>query len=134
MHESVGTPSICTVHAPQWPSLHAIFVPVRPSSSRSTCASDDPTRTPRVAYLWPFTVSSRSMSLTARHRQDVREVDEPRARARDEPCVVVVLRLGQRAPEIARSGQQLTNLVELLRVAVALVRRVEREPECAERV
>ena len=36
MHESVGTPSTCTVHAPQWPSLHAIFVPVSPSRSRSS--------------------------------------------------------------------------------------------------
>ena len=28
MHESVGTPSTSTVHAPQWPSPQAIFVPV----------------------------------------------------------------------------------------------------------
>jgi hypothetical protein len=38
MHESRGTPSIWTVQAPQCPSLHAIFVPVSPSSSRRTCA------------------------------------------------------------------------------------------------
>ena len=45
MHDSVGTPSSCTVQAPQCPSLHAILVPVSPSSSRSTCASDRPTGT-----------------------------------------------------------------------------------------
>ena len=30
MHESVGVPSTSTVHAPQCPSLQAIFVPVSP--------------------------------------------------------------------------------------------------------
>ena len=43
MHESVGMPSTCTVHAPQWPSLHAIFVPVSPSDSRNACARLVPT-------------------------------------------------------------------------------------------
>src|SRR4051812_20498503 len=129
MHESVGTPSICTVHAPQCPSLHAIFVPVKPSSSRRTCASDVPTRAPRTLYSCPLTVSFRS--LTARHRQDIREVDEARARACDQPCVVIVLRLRQRAPEIACRREQLPDLVELLDMAVALVRRVERESKRA---
>ena len=43
MHESVGVPSTSTVHAPQWPSLHATFVPVSPKRSRSASASDVPT-------------------------------------------------------------------------------------------
>ena len=43
MHESRGTPSTWTVHAPQCPSAHAIFVPVRPSRSRRTDASVVPT-------------------------------------------------------------------------------------------
>jgi hypothetical protein len=41
MHDSVGMPSICTVHAPQWPSLHAIFVPVRPSLQQLSEAHAD---------------------------------------------------------------------------------------------
>src|SRR5439155_5316658 len=45
MHDSVGTPATRTVQAPQWPSPHAIFVPVRPRSSRSTCASERSTGT-----------------------------------------------------------------------------------------
>ena len=44
MHESVGTPSICTVHAPQCPSLHAIFVPVSPTTSRSSLREAHPDR------------------------------------------------------------------------------------------
>jgi len=43
MQERIGTPSTSTVHAPQCPSLHAIFVPVSPRSSRSVSASDCPT-------------------------------------------------------------------------------------------
>jgi hypothetical protein len=43
MHESIGTPSSMTVQAPQWPSPHATLVPVRPMSSRRTCASERPT-------------------------------------------------------------------------------------------
>src|SRR4029077_17850194 len=38
MHDSLGTPSIWMVQAPQCPSLQAIFVPVSPSCSRKTCA------------------------------------------------------------------------------------------------
>src|SRR3954454_10218112 len=116
MHESVGTPSIWTVHAPQWPSLHAIFVPVRPSSSRRSCASETPTRAPRTSYSWPLTLSFRS--LTARHRQHVGEVDEAGAGARDQPCVRVVLGFGEHAPEVAGGGQQLADLQELLSMAV----------------
>ena len=43
MHESTGAPSRRTVQAPQWPSPQAIFVPVRPRSSRSASASVRPT-------------------------------------------------------------------------------------------
>ena len=43
MHDSVGTPSTSTVHAPQCPSPHATFVPVSVSSSRSASASVVPT-------------------------------------------------------------------------------------------
>jgi hypothetical protein len=43
MQDRVGTPSSCTVHAPQWPSPQATFVPVKPRSSRSTVASERPT-------------------------------------------------------------------------------------------
>ena len=43
MHESVGVPSTSTVHAPQWPSPQATFVPVSDSSSRSASASVVPT-------------------------------------------------------------------------------------------
>src|SRR5439155_13530248 len=43
MHESVGTPSMSTVHAPQWPSPQATLVPVSDSSSRSASASVVPT-------------------------------------------------------------------------------------------
>ena len=84
MHESTGTPSSCTVHAPQWPSPHAIFVPVRPRSSRSTSASVRPTAG-STSYAWPLTLSMRG------HRQDVREVEHPEggprrpARARPRP-------------------------------------------------
>src|SRR5205085_3538620 len=43
MQESTGTPSSCTVQAPQCPSPQAILVPVKPRSSRSTSASVRPT-------------------------------------------------------------------------------------------
>jgi hypothetical protein len=43
MQESAGTPSTSTVQAPQCPSPHATFVPVRESSSRKTSASVVPT-------------------------------------------------------------------------------------------
>jgi hypothetical protein len=46
MHESIGTPSTWTVHAPQCPSKHAIFVPVSPRSSRRTSASERSTAMP----------------------------------------------------------------------------------------
>src|SRR4029079_7316399 len=104
-----------------------MFVPVRPSSSRSSWASEVPTCAPPISYSWPLTLRRRS--LTARHRQHVREMDEARARARDQPRVLVVLRLRQRPPQILGGDEQLPDLLELLAVAVALVRRVEREAE-----
>ena len=67
MHDSIGTPPTSTVQAPQCPSPHATFVPVRPRSSRSTSASDRPTGT-STWYAWPLTFTS----STGRHRNDVR--------------------------------------------------------------
>src|SRR5712671_7355431 len=61
-------------------------------------------------------------------------MDETERRARNVPAVGVILRLWQRAPEVARGDQELADLVELANVAVALVRSVEREAERAERV
>src|SRR5947208_7697376 len=57
MHESTGTPSNCTVQAPQWPSAHATFVPVRPRSPRSVSASVWPTGASTL-YTPPFTRNS----------------------------------------------------------------------------
>src|SRR5436189_3089656 len=71
MQESTGTPSSWTVQAPQCPSPQAIFVPVRPRSSRKTCASDRPTGA-SYSYVPPLMRSSGRR----RHRHDVREVDE----------------------------------------------------------
>src|SRR5436190_4561717 len=131
MHDSVGTPSTCTVHAPQCPSLHAVYAPVRPSRSRSSVARLVPTGASTTCAS-PFTV--RRTSGTGRHRDDVGEVDEPRSRTSHRARGVVVLGLGQRAPELARREQDVLNLVELLDVAVRLVARVQGEPEGPERV
>src|SRR4051812_28466766 len=43
MHDSTGTPSSCTVQAPQCPSPHATLVPVSVRSSRRVSASVRPT-------------------------------------------------------------------------------------------
>src|SRR6476661_6215716 len=118
MHERIGVPSTWTVQAPQCPSLHAIFVPVKPSSSRNTCARLTPIGA-SSSYAPPLTVSS--SSGTRRHRHDVGEVDEARRRARDEASLSLVLGLGQRPPQVARGDQQLVNLLELRLVPVALV-------------
>src|SRR5919198_3714467 len=131
MHDSVGTPSTCTVHAPQWPSLHAPFVPVSPSRSRRTVARLAPIGTSTTCSS-PFTTSV--TSGTGRHRHDVGEVDEPRRRACDDARRVVVLCLGQRAPELASRDEDVVDLVELLDVPVRLVTRIQSEPERAERV
>src|SRR4051794_39101166 len=110
MHESVGTPSICTVHAPQWPTLHAIFVPVKPIVSRRSCASDVPTGA-SSSYSAPFTV--RRSSGTGRHRGDVGQVDQAECCPSDQSRVRFVLGLRQRAPQVPCSKEQLANLLEL---------------------
>src|SRR5205085_684667 len=129
MQDRVGTPSRSTVHAPQWPSPHATFVPVRPRSSRRTYASGRSTG----GSTWctpPFTRSS----STRRHREDVREVDQPEGGAPDGYPVALVLDLGQRAPQLARRQQELLDLLELLDAPVALVARVQRQAKHADRV
>src|SRR5438105_12488555 len=95
------------VHAPQWPSLHAIFVPVNPSCSRSTSARLAPTGASSTCSL-PLTVT-RSSGIR-RQGEDVGEMDEPRGGARDGARSCLVLRLGQRPPEVACGEQQLADL------------------------
>src|SRR5438552_18964944 len=113
MQESTGVPSSNTVQAPQWPSPHAIFVPVRPTSSRSVSASVRPTDT-STEYRRPLT----SSSVNRRHREDVGDVDQAERRAPDrDPLSFLDLR--QRAPEVARRLEQLTDPVDLLDVSVA---------------
>src|SRR5437763_3771022 len=116
MHDRTGIPSRSTVHAPQWPSPQATFVPVSPRSSRSTAASD---RSTGGSTRWtsPLIVSS----STTRHREDVRQVDEPKRRPRHGDPVAVVLDLGQGAPQVAGCRQELLYVVELGDAAVALV-------------
>src|SRR3954469_4501620 len=132
MHESTGTPSSCTVHAPQWPSPQAIFVPVSPRSSRSVSARELPTDGSGTRYRSPLTLSS----STARHRQDVRQVDEPEGRTARRALVVLVVELGQRPPQVARGLEQPPDLLPLVLVlrAVPLVARVQGQPEHADRV
>src|SRR5690349_6161913 len=113
MQESTGTPSSCTVQAPQWPSLQATLVPVRPRSSRRVSASDCPTGGSPAWSSVPLTLSS----STGRHRQDVREVHEPKRRAAHHPLLALVVDLREHPPEVARGLDQLANLV--LRLAVA---------------
>src|SRR5262249_6196282 len=130
MQESVGTPSSITVHAPQWPSPQATFVPVSPRSSRNTCASERPTR----ASTWYVSPLIRS-SGRGRHRHDVGEVDEPEGGPDVRPHVLFVGFLRQRPPHVARSKQQLADLVQLLAMAVRpVVRRVQRKAEHADPV
>src|SRR3954463_10120306 len=106
MQESTGTPSSCTVQAPQCPSPHATLVPVSVRSSRRVSASVRPTGGSGSSCTAPLI---RRLSTTLRvrfrrsdvshehlvappaqgispsgatgHRQDVREVDEPEGRA-----------------------------------------------------
>src|SRR5262245_63079921 len=112
MHERAGTPSSITVHAPQCPSPHATFVPVRPRSSRSTCASERPTCASN-SYVSPLMRSSGRR----RHRHDVGEVDEPERRAHMRDAVVLVALLRQGPPHVTCGKQELADLVELLAVA-----------------
>src|SRR5437773_7910659 len=113
MQERVGTPSSCTVQAPQCPSPHATFVPVRPRSSRSTCASERPTGASKEC-LPPSTRSSGR--CCARHH--VGQVDEPEGCARVRHPVPLVPILGQRQPHVLRDAQELSDLLELLFVSV----------------
>ena len=113
MHESVGVPSICTVHAPQCPSLHAIFVPVSPSYLAQQLREAHPDRRLDRRSAWPLTVSA--SSGMRRHRDDVGEMDETRRRPRDDARLRLVLGLRQRAPELARGEQELADLLELRR-------------------
>src|SRR5580765_266930 len=102
MHERVGTPSTSTVHAPQWPSPHATFVPVSISSSRSASASVVPT-SERSSYPCPLIVSSGSGC----HRLDVGQVDQAEREAGRDAPFRVVFDVGQFLPEIARCHEQL---------------------------
>src|ERR671930_155510 len=129
MHESTGTPSSWTVQLPQWPSPQAIFVPVSPSGPRSVSARVWPTGA-STSYLAPFTCNS----TIGRHRQDVRQVHEPKRRPRDDALLGFVLELRQHPPEVARRLEQLANALALFRMPVAVGGRVEREPEHADRV
>src|SRR5690349_6317213 len=129
MHESTGTPSSWTVHAPQCPSPQATFVPVSPSGSRSVSASVWPTGA-STSYLNPLTTSS----TTGGHRQDVRQVDEPKRRPRDDALLGLVLELGEHAPEVSRRHEQLADPVAFLLVSIAVRGRVQREAEDAYRV
>src|SRR6266550_914557 len=130
MQDNVGTPSSMTVHAPQWPSPQATFVPVRPMSSRSTCASERPTGA-STSYVSPLMRSSDN----GRHRHDVGEVDEPEGRAGVCNAVLLVAFLRQRPPHGLRHGEQLADLIQLGAVAVgAVVAGVERKTEHADAV
>ena len=60
MHESTARPSTSTVQAPHVPSAQAIFVPVRPTCSRSNSASVAPSGT-LVRRSRPFSVSVTSV-------------------------------------------------------------------------
>src|SRR6266480_534699 len=128
MQDNVGTPSSMTVQAPQWPSPQATFVPVRPMSSRSTCASERPTGA-STSYVSPLMRSSDN----GRHRHDVGEVDQPEGRARVRHAILLVALLREGAPHLLRGRQQLTDLFELVTVAVrAVVAGVQREAEHAD--
>src|SRR5581483_2369727 len=126
MHDSVGTPSTSTVHAPQWPSPHATFVPVSDSSSRSASASVVPTSQWR-SYAWPLTSSTGD-------RLDVRDVHEPVDESPGLALLDLVFDLRHGEPEVARGDEQLLDAVDDVGVPVALGRGVDREPEHADRV
>src|SRR5205823_4827466 len=128
--ESAGTPSSCTVQAPQCPSPHATLVPVSPRSSRKTWASDLPTG---ASYAW--TPPLMWSSGRRRHRHDVGKVDEAEGRTHVRYAIplVRVLRKGQ--PHRLVGRQQLADLIQLLPVAVGpVVSGVQSEPEHADPV
>src|SRR5215471_14826251 len=116
MHESIGTPSTWTVQAPQWPSKHAIFVPVSPRSWRRTSASERSAAMPSSSYVPPFTC--KVSSGMRGDREDVGEMDEPGDEARA-PDLLGLLVLGERdEPEVVCGRQQLADLLGRLLVAV----------------
>src|SRR5712692_9742228 len=130
MQESVGTPSSCTVQAPQWPSPHAIFVPVNPRSSRKTCASDRPTGASKECVSPLMRSSGRR-----RHRHDVGKMDEPEGGARVLHAVPLIPIFRERQPHVLRDGQELPDLIELLAVPVdAVVAGVQRQAEYADSI
>src|SRR4051794_4994040 len=69
-----------------------------------------------------------------RHREDVGDVDQAKRLPRDDPLLRRVVELRERTPEVARAHEQLADLLLLVRMAVRLAARVQREPEHADRV
>src|SRR5215203_2041775 len=159
MQLSTGAPSSWTVQAPQCPSAQATFVPVRPRSSRSVSASVRPTGGSATSSTVPLTLrlsttlrvrfrrrelchghlnarlaQGIASSGAAGHRQDVRQVDEPKRRAADDPLLTLVVDLGKHTPEVARSVQELADPLAVVLVAVPVRTGVQREPEHADRV
>src|SRR6185437_3350376 len=128
MHESTGSPSTRTVHAPQWPSLHATFVPVSPIRSRSASASEVSAGASTV-YVPPFTRKSGSYG----HRLDVGQVDEACRQAAGLEALRFAAEVGPCRPQVACRLEQLAHAIDRVRVAVALGTRVDREPEHPER-
>src|SRR5262249_8137452 len=68
--ERTGSPSICTVHAPHRAMPQPNFVPVMPSTSRSTHKSGVSSATSTLC-VFPFTLRlmARASSLTDEHEQ-----------------------------------------------------------------
>src|SRR5262245_3728083 len=130
MHDSVGTPSTSTVQAPQWPSPHAIFVPVSSRSSRSTSASVRPTGTSRW-YGSPLTSIDRSIRC---HCPDICKVNQPKRRPRQLAELLWVVDLRERAPEVPCADEQRLDTFQLRRRSVALGGGVQRKPEQADGV
>jgi hypothetical protein len=69
MHERVGAPSICTVHAPQSAMPQPNFVPVMPSTSRNTQRSGVSPSTSRLCVL-PLTLIAKGMATSEALSQD----------------------------------------------------------------
>ena len=62
-------------------------------------------------------------SGTGRHGQDVGQMDEPQGRRGHDRCLALVLGSGSRRHRSRAAVEQLADLLELARVAVALVAR-----------
>ena len=121
------------MQAPQWPSSQAIFVPVRPRSSRRRVGQRR--ARPAASTSWsaaPLTREAQAPVVTARMSARWTSRNVARLTMRRSPSS---LDLRQRAPELAGGFEQLADLVALLLVAVRARRsRVQREPEHADRV